>query len=183
MKKSIIGVLFLGLAIMMPTPSMARVEIGISISLPPLIAYAGPPELVVIPGTYVYFAPDVDVSIYFYDGWWWRPWQGHWYRSRHYNSDWVYYSRTPYFYNRLPSGWRSEFRARQWRGYDWNYSRVPHEEVQKNWRTWQRDRYWERQHNWGVKDWNSRSRSESGTSQRKSERSKGSTKSERKGRD
>jgi len=175
MKKLILGALLLGLAVMSPVQSMARVSIGINIALPPLIAFAGPPELVVIPGTYVYFAPDLDVNIFFYDGWWWRPWQGHWYRSRNYDSGWIYYSRTPYFYNRLPTGWRYEYKNRSWRGHEWNYYRVPHDELQKNWRTWQRDRYWENQHNWGVKDWTSKERG-SGTS-------KGSSKSRNKNRD
>jgi hypothetical protein len=155
MKKLTLGALLLGLAIMMPVQASARVNIDINIGLPPLVVFAGPPELVVIPGTYVYFAPDLDVNIFFYDGWWWRPWQGHWYRSRHYGSGWAYYNRTPYFYNRLPTGWRYEYKNRSWRGHEWNYYRVPHDELQKNWRTWQRDRYWEKQHNWGVsRNWN-----------------------------
>jgi hypothetical protein len=176
MKKSIFIALLLGLVMMSPVPSMARVSVGINIGLPPLIAFAGPPELVVVPGTDIYFDPDLDVDVFFYDGWWWRPWQGHWYRSHHYDSGWAYYDRTPFFYNRLPTGWRSEFRDRRWRGHEWNYQRVPHQELQKNWRTWQNNRYWEKQHNWGVKDWNSRGeRSYKGNS-------KGSSKSERKGR-
>jgi len=176
MKKLILGALLMGLAIMMPVPSMARISIGINIALPPLITFTGPPELVVIPETDVYFDPDLDVNIFFYDGWWWRPWQGHWYRSRHYDSGWVFYNRTPYFYNRLPTGWRYEFRNHSWRGHEWNYQRVPHSELQQNWRTWQRDRYWEKQHNWGVnRNWNYKSRSESGNS-------RGSSKSERKNR-
>ncbi|MGA2527359.1 MAG: hypothetical protein ABSF79_12220, partial [Smithellaceae bacterium] len=63
----------------------------VSIALPPPIVFAAPPELVVIPETNVYAVPDVDVDIFFYSGWWWRPWEGRWYRSRNYNSGWGYY--------------------------------------------------------------------------------------------
>ena len=47
--------------------------------------------MVVIPGTNVYAVPDVDADMFFYSGWWWRLWEGQWYRSRNYNSGWGYY--------------------------------------------------------------------------------------------
>ena len=48
---------------------MARVDVGVSISLPPLIVFASPPELIVIPKTYVYVAPGIDVDLFFWNGW------------------------------------------------------------------------------------------------------------------
>ena len=68
------GTLLLALVILFPIPAMAAVDVGISISLPPPIVFAAPPEVVVIPETYVYAVPDLDVDIFFYNGWWWRPW-------------------------------------------------------------------------------------------------------------
>ena len=62
-----------------PTMAMgSRVDVGVSIPLPPAIVFGAPPQLVVIPETYVYVDPDVDVDIFFYGGWWWRPWEGRW---------------------------------------------------------------------------------------------------------
>src|SRR3990172_3868071 len=81
MKKVHFGVMLLALALVFPIPTTAGVDVGVNISLPPLIVFSAPPEVVVIPETYVYAVPDVDVDIFFYDGWWWRPWEGRWYRS------------------------------------------------------------------------------------------------------
>lgn len=67
-------------------------------------------------------------EIFFYNGWWWRPWERRWYRLRHYDSGWAYYQRVPYFYRR-----------------------IPHHKLQKNWSYWQKDNHWEKQQTWGVK--------------------------------
>jgi hypothetical protein len=142
--------LLLALLIVSPAPATARADVGISISLPPLIVFAAPPEVVVIPETYVYAVPDLDVDIYFYNGWWWRPWEGHWYRSRHYDSGWAYYQRVPSFYGGIPSGWRNDYRAHRWGGHQWNYQRIPHQQLQRNWSSWQKNRHWEKQQSWGV---------------------------------
>ena len=85
MKKLLFGVMFLALAIVVPVPTMAQVDIRISFPLPPPIVFSAPPELIVLPDTYVYVAPDIDIDFYFWNGWWWRFWEGRWYRSRYYN--------------------------------------------------------------------------------------------------
>lgn len=160
MNKILLGTILLGLVLVFPIPTMARVDVGISISLPPLIVFAAPPEVVVIPETYVYAVPDVDVDIFFYNGWWWRPWQGHWYRSRHYDSGWAYYQRTPSFYARIPSSWRNDYRDHRWEGHQWNHQRIPHQQLQRNWSTWEKSRHWEKQQTWGVQGLNHRTRSQ-----------------------
>ena len=64
-------------------PSEAAVDINVGVNLP-AIRFAAPPNLVVIPGTYVYMIPDSDVDILFFQGYWWRHHEGNWYRSRDY---------------------------------------------------------------------------------------------------
>jgi len=150
MKKLLFGTMFLASVIVLPMPAMARVDIGINISLPPPIVFAAPPEVVVIPETYVYVVPDSDVDIFFYDGWWWRPWEGRWYRSRHYDNGWIYYRSVPFFYGGIPSGWRNDYRAHRWGGHQWNYQRIPQRQLQGNWSNWQKSRHWEKQQTWGV---------------------------------
>jgi hypothetical protein len=155
MNKLIIGTLFMALMMAAPTSAMAmggRVDVGISVPLPPPIHFAAPPDMVVIPETYVYFVPDVDEEIFFYGGWWWRPWNGRWYRSQSYNSGWSYYESVPSFYRDVPSGWRNDYRQRRWGGRPWNYQRIPQQQVYQNWNNWERDRHWEKQNNWGVQD-------------------------------
>jgi hypothetical protein len=159
MKKIIFGALLLGLLIGIPIPTMARVDVGISINLP-LIQFSSPPEVIVLPGTDVYVDPDLDVDIFFYDGWWWRPWEGRWYRSQDYSSGWVYYESVPSFYVWIPSGWRDDYRSHRWEGNEWNYQRIPHQQLQQNWNTWKKNRYWEKQNSWGVKGYTPQARSQ-----------------------
>lgn len=154
MKKLLFGMALLALVMAVPGPTIAmgRVDVGVSIPLPPPIGFAGPPEMVVIPETYIYVVPDVDVDVFFYGGWWWRPWEGRWYRSQNYSSGWGYYQGTPSFYGSVPSGWRNDYRQRRWGGRQWDYQRIPHQQVQRNWQGWERDRHWEKQNTWGVRD-------------------------------
>ena len=160
MKKLLLGTMFLAAVSVMPVPAMARVDIGINISLPPPIVFASSPEVVVLPETYVYVVPDLDVDIFFYNGWWWRPWEGHWYRSRHYDSGWAYYQRVPSFYGGIPSGWRNDYRDHRWGGHQWNYQRISQQKLQGNWSNWQKSRHWETQQTWGVQGLKARTRSQ-----------------------
>ena len=160
MKKILIGTILLASVLLFPVPTMAEVSIGINIPLPPLIVFSSPPEVVVIPETYVYVVPDSDEDIFFYDGWWWRPWEGRWYRSRHYGSGWVYYQRVPSFYTRIPSSWRSDYRDHRWGGRQWNHQRIPHQQLQRNWSTWKKSNNWEKQKTWGVQGLTPRTRSQ-----------------------
>ncbi|MCK9365101.1 MAG: hypothetical protein M0P74_16050 [Syntrophales bacterium] len=159
MKKVFWVTILMALALVLPVSTMARVDVGISISLPPLIVFAAPPEVVVLPETNVYAVPDLDVDIFFYGGWWWRPWEGRWYRSRNYNSGWGYYRNVPSFYRGIPAGWRNDYREGRWKGHQWDHERIPHEQVQKNWRNWEKNRHWEKQNSWGVKGLNPRQNS------------------------
>ncbi|HYA14249.1 MAG TPA: hypothetical protein VEF33_07915 [Syntrophales bacterium] len=102
---------------------------------PPLVIPA-PPGLVVVPNTYVYYPPDVDVDIFFYHGYWYRPHHGYWYRSRSYNGPWgrIAVKRVPRAVYGIPPGFR----------HGPMYEHVPHGEVMRNWRGWERDRHWDR---------------------------------------
>lgn len=147
------GKIILALVFVLPASATAmggRVDVGVSIPLPPAIVFHAPPEMVVIPETYVYVVPDVDVDIFFYGGWWWRPWDGRWYRSQNYSSGWTYYQNVPSFYREVPSGWRNDYRQRRWSGHPWNYQRIPQQQVQRNWSGWEKNKHWEKQNTWGV---------------------------------
>ena len=150
MKRLFWGTLLFALLIVLPVPAMAGVDVNINIALPPPIVFAGPPEMVVLPETNIYVVPDSDADIFFWGGWWWRPWEGRWYRSHYYNSSWDYYQSVPSFYSGIPSGWRNDYREHRWRGHQWNYQRVPQQQVQRNWKGWENSKHWEKQNNWGV---------------------------------
>lgn len=154
----VIGSILLALLFVYPAPATAGVDVDVNIALPPPIIFGAPPMVVVIPETYVYAVPDADVDIFFYNGWWWRPWDGRWYRSQHYESGWVYYQRVPSFYGGIPPGWRNDYRDRRWAGHEWNHQRIPHQELRQNWRTWEKNRHWEKENTWGVQGLKPRAR-------------------------
>lgn len=141
MKKQIFVVVILCGALLasflaVPAPAGAGVRVGIGIQLPPLI-FPGPPSLVVVPGSYVYYPPSIGADIFFYRGYWYRPYRGSWYRANHYNGPWSHFAveRVPRALHRLPPQYRH---ARP------GYEAIPYRRVRKNWRAWERDRYWDR---------------------------------------
>jgi len=120
-----------------PSNAQVSVEIGlphvsIGINLP---VY---PELVVVPGYPVYYAPQLDANFFFYDGVYWVYQDDNWYESSWYNGPWVFVEpefvpvfilRIPVFYYRRPPvyfhGWRSDAPPRwgdHW-GHDWERHR------------------------------------------------------------
>jgi len=158
--EKLLQTLLLTLVIIVPTSTTAGVNVNVGIALPPPIVFAAPPVLIVLPETYVYVAPDVDVDIFFYNGWWWRPWERRWYRSQYHNSGWARYQGVPSFYAGIPPGWRNDYRDHRWRGHQWNYQRIPHQQVQGNWKDWQKNRHWEKQQTWGVQGLKPRAQSQ-----------------------
>ncbi|MCK7507359.1 MAG: hypothetical protein MZV70_27165 [Desulfobacterales bacterium] len=102
MKKLIFKIVFLTLVVLIPASLMAQVQVRINIPLPPPIIFPAPPHVVVIPETDVYAVPDVNDDIFFYGGWWWRPWEGRWYRSRYYDRGWGHYRGVPSFHRHVP---------------------------------------------------------------------------------
>jgi hypothetical protein len=105
------------------------------------------------PYFYPTVAPDIDVDLFFWNGWWWRLWEGRWYRSHYYNRGWGYYKNVPSFYFDVDPGWRGYYRDRNWYGHRWDYQRIPNQQLQQNWKSWQNDRRWERRGTWGVQNY------------------------------
>ena len=119
------------------TQSEAGVNVNVGINLP-AIRFAAPPDVVVIPGTYVYIVPDIDVDVLFFQDYWWRPYEGRWYRSRNYNGSWRYVAPAS-----IPRGLRAlpqDYRHRLSPGHE----RIPHGDVQRNWKKWEKEKYWDR---------------------------------------
>jgi hypothetical protein len=111
-------------------PAGAQVSIGINLALYP--------DLVPVPGYPVYYAPQVDSNLFFYDGLYWVYAQDGWYTSSWYNGPWdmvppelvpVFVLRVPVrYYQRPPPyfrDWSSEGPPRwgeHW-GRDWEQRR------------------------------------------------------------
>ena len=151
MKKLFFGAILLVWLSIFPITTMAAVDVSVGISLPPLIVFGAPPAVVVLPDTNsVYVVPNIEVDLFFWNGFWWRPWEGRWYRSPYYDRGWAYYNRVPSFYYDVDPHWRGNYQNHNWHGHNWNYQQVPHAQLQQNWKSWQTNRYWEKKKTWGV---------------------------------
>jgi len=88
------------LAVGMPlagAPARADVHVGINIGVPPppAIALPAPPPLVVVPGSPVYYAPEVPYNFFYYGGTYYVFNDGYWYNSRSAHGPWVFVQHVP----------------------------------------------------------------------------------------
>jgi len=133
--------LFTVLSMFMYSAASAAVQVGIGIGLPNVsigINFPVYPELVVVPGYPVYYAPQLSANFFFYDGLYWVYQDDNWYESSWYNGPWwlvepeyvpVFILRVPVRYYRQPpiyfGGWQSNMPPRwgdHW-GHDWEQHR------------------------------------------------------------
>jgi hypothetical protein len=117
----------------------AGVNVGISIGVPEPLVFEEPPDVVVVPSgsAYVYMVPD-SPGLYFYNNFWYRFYEDHWYRSRIYNGSWVYLDtrRVPRFILDVPPDYYNSLAP--------GYYRIHYGDLHRNWRTWDRGRHWNR---------------------------------------
>jgi len=147
MQKIRSGLIVLFMLLCLVTTAAAEVSIGIGlpnvsigINLPLF------PQLVRVPGYPVYYAPELDVNYYFYDGYYWVYQDDNWYASSWYNGPWsyvepefvpLYILRIPVRYYRQPPpyfrGWQRNAPPRwgQHWGRDWEHRR-------RGWDRWNR---------------------------------------------
>ena len=121
--------------VLVPVRSHAGVSVSIKIPLPGLVLGA-PPVMAVVPGTYVYAAPEADADLFFYQGYWYRPYNGRWFASVDFNGPWgsIAFNRVPQAVIDLPPAYRRMPSASP---------RMPYGMVRKNWRNWEEERHWD----------------------------------------
>ncbi len=93
----------------MQSAAFAQVSIGVGVAVPGVrigISVPAYPDLVPVPGFPVYYAPDLDVNLFFYNGFYWTFTNDAWYSSTWYNGPWylVPPERVPDFILRVPVG-------------------------------------------------------------------------------
>jgi hypothetical protein len=118
-----------------------NVNIGIGVGVPPpQVVIPAPPGVVLIPGTHVYFAPDVGVQLFFYSGYWFSLHDGYWFWANDYIGPWYYLppARIPVAFLHLPPHYYKISPG---------YKRIPYEQLKRNWREWDKSEYKE------VKGW------------------------------
>ena len=145
MKKLLLTALLFVAITLLPLITMAAVDVRVRVPLPPPIPFVAPPPLVVLPGTDIYAVPDVGEDIFFRGGWWWRRWDGRWYRSRYHDRGWAFFPGRPEWYGRVPHDWRDNYRNHVWEGHPWHYRPIPHRDLDRHWREerWRHDRVWD----------------------------------------
>lgn len=90
----------------------ARGEVSVNVNVgPPPIAVAEPPEVVLVPGSRVYYVPEVPYDVFYYSGYWWSPRGDRWYRARAYDGPWRVVSRrvVPSPVYRVPRDYRQVY--------------------------------------------------------------------------
>lgn len=138
MQKVRFGLIALCLLLCSATSAPAQVSIGINL---PIF-----PELVMVPGYPVYYAPRVEANYFFYDGMYWVFWDDDWYASSWYDGPWwlvdpfdvpVYVLRIPVRYYRQPPVYFRDWRPTappRW-GMHWGHEWEQH---RRGWDRWKR---------------------------------------------
>jgi hypothetical protein len=127
--------------------SSVAAQVSVGIGLPGVsigINLPSFPTLVVVPGYPVYYAPQVDTNLFFYDGLYWVYQRDNWYASSWYNGPWrpvapeivpVFVLRIPVRYYQHPparwDGWRADAPPR-W-GEHWGHG---WEQRRRGWDKW-----------------------------------------------
>lgn len=105
---------------------IARAGTSVSINLRvgdpyrgPRLAFRDEPDIVVVPGTRVYYVRDYDYDIYRYGSYWYYNYDGGWYRARRYGGPYVYigYQSVPRAVVYVPVKYRKHWREPQGRAY------------------------------------------------------------------
>ena len=105
---------------------------------PPPLMLDRSPSVVHIPGSYVYLAPGLSVDVLFYSDYWYRRHNNYWYRASRYDGVWTKVRRrhVPSRVHRLPRDYHRHVKP--------DAHRIPHRELKKSWKRWERERYWDR---------------------------------------
>jgi len=137
--------------------AVAGVSINISVPPPPPppLAFATPPDVVVVPSgaSDVYMVQNT-VGLYFHGGYWYRFHGDHWFRASLYSGPWrpVGVSLVPRAVVAIPPDYIL--------GMPPGYHRIHYADFHRHWRDWGRNHYWNShgwyrdhsQHHWGGRD-------------------------------
>ncbi|MBI4726536.1 hypothetical protein HY768_04825 [candidate division TA06 bacterium] len=130
--------LLLGVLLTSGLGNLARAEVNVNVNIGvPAVRVSPDPVMAVIPGTYIYFIAESSEDIFFYQGFWWRPYQGRWHRATGFNGPWrfVKLGRVPPGMLKLPAGWRK---------LPPGHPMLKHSQVKSNWKQWEKEKHWDK---------------------------------------
>jgi hypothetical protein len=107
----ILAILVVFILLCPPKNGLAEINLNINIGAPPVVV-AEPSEVVLIPGSGVYFVADAGPDLFFHAGFWWSPRGDRWYRSQAHNGPWVIVEHryVPVQVVRVPNDYRVRYR-------------------------------------------------------------------------
>ena len=135
----LLGSYALGVAV----PSMVAAQINIGINLgtpsppPPPIVITTPPQLVVIPGTQVFYAPAVPHNYFFYRGKYYVFHEGAWFLAPAHHGPWKFLAvkhvphslrHVPAGYYKVPPGHRKDKGPPPWAGHGKGHKHHKHDD-------------------------------------------------------
>jgi hypothetical protein len=83
----------LALTLYAPASKAADISINLRVGDPyrgPRLVFQSEPDIVVVPGTRVYYVRNYDYDVYRYGSYWYYTYDGGWYRARRYGGPYVY---------------------------------------------------------------------------------------------
>ena len=83
----------LALTLYAPPSKAADISINLRVGDPyrgPRLVFQSEPDIVVVPGTRVYYVRNYDYDVYRYGSYWYYTYDGGWYRARRYGGPYVY---------------------------------------------------------------------------------------------
>jgi hypothetical protein len=86
-KSLLVGVLSLTIGLLSVLPARAAVNVNVNVGPPPVV-FAEPPHLVVVPGSPVYYAPEVDYNVFVYRNHYWSLHDGAWFYAPTHRGPW-----------------------------------------------------------------------------------------------
>jgi len=130
----------------MPSKASARTDVSINLRIGdpyrgPRMVFRDDPDIVVVPGTRVYYVRDYDYDLYRYGGFWYYNYDGGWYRARRYSGPFAYvgYRAVPREIAYVPVRYR-----RHWHAYDEGPRRHYKEDRKEDREDRKEDRGWHR---------------------------------------
>ncbi len=130
LRRVLVGALVAGTIL---AAGVVAAEVSVNVNIgppPPPLVVAAPPALVVVPGTPVYYAPQVQYNYFFYDGRYYTVHDGAWFYAPAYNGPWVFVApglvprpvlAVPVQYYKVPPG-------------HWKHGGPPHGKGPKKWK-------------------------------------------------
>ena len=112
----------------------------------PRLVFQDEPDIVVVPGTRVYYVRDYDYDLYRYGSYWYYNYDGGWYRARRYNGPFTYvgYRAVPHAVSYVPVRYRRHWRDADAPGHAYGHykdDRGRRDDDNRGWRDNGRDRH------------------------------------------